>query len=713
MSNTPKHQETLSSKDSMPNKYVDENSATEKPVTDQDDPSTTPDACNPVASIGAAVGAVAGEFIITETTKVTEFGHQKFERQYRRAGSDALVKVEQLFDGSVVRVDFGPGATDEDLAVDQSDTFKVRMAKVHELLSRDEDEYESVGPESWWPKNFGNVITDEAVAREIFAYYEKDQFAPGLSEREKALIGESRHVWLNVEIGLRTRIEKEGAERKAEAEARKRDEKFSAARLERDIVKRAKALETEIQFKDVKKVRMGDMVIPQPQMTDENKLCVLNALFADEQEKPHRDHYRGRIVDHEGNIIDDHYPVVRWVQAFSATGLKGVSLRAAREAVKEYALCHERNDLIDRVNRHIPQWDGQSRMKKKLIDLFELRDTPLTQNVGQYFWLSLYNRVMVPGSLAPIAIALIGAQGCGKSLFAKKLCQIITGDNEADSVQLNLDGDWMEFLRAITGNSVIATVGEMAGFTRADTNKIKDVTTRVADQMHYKFEGTFTQQRQWIMMLDGNKYELQRDETGNRRFMPLFCGQLEDVGGQPRWRQDFEAIFDDKERGICFEDDVWQIMAECAEWMNDNGESGYGAFVREVVRQVLEFNKGEMAAERGIVVDGDIETYLDLALSKVKLETVQMRDGSGSTCVRVDRVELLDVIHGLSNGKAKIHPNGLRKAMAARGADEVKPSGVPKYRFAKLADQAAFDKRLAERNPSMDDEATKVQDDRF
>lgn len=499
------------------------------------------------------------------------------------------------------------------------------------------------------------------------------------------------------------------------AEAEETADKVAEIRKEPDIVKRAKKLFSaqQIQFKDVKKVRQHDTFITQPLMTDENKLVVLNALFDGEDDIPHRDHYRGRIVDHEDKIIDEFYPVTRLVEAFSAGGLKGVSLKAAREVIKEFALDHERNDLIDRLEKKIPEWDGKPRMKKKLIDLFELRDTPLIQNVGQYFWLSLYNRVMIPGSLAPIAIALIGAQGCGKSLFAKKLCQVITGNDEADSVQLNLDGDWMEFLRAITGNSVIATVGEMAGFTRADTNKIKDITTRVADQMHYKFEGTFTQQRQWIMMLDGNKYELQRDETGNRRFMPLFCGQLEDVGGQPRWRQDFEAIFDDKERDICFEDDVWQIMAECAEWMDENGESGYGAFVREVVRQVLEFNKGEMAAERGIVVDGDIETYLDAALRKVKLEIVNMRDGSGKTCVRVDRIELLDMIHGLSNGKARIHPNGLRKAMAARGADEVKPMGVQKYRFAKLADQKAFDAMLTARSPSLDDEETKVEEVRF
>jgi hypothetical protein len=540
----------------------------------------------------------------------------------------------------------------------------------------------------------------------------------------------------------------EGKEKADEFKARQQqqraEDESKSERISRenpDIVARTKSLFTSglISFPNVKHVKTGNGFVTKADNTALNKWAVLDSVFgldrqtakkderrfdavarkfhkcAADEKRPHLDLFRGRVVDHEGNIMDDHYPFVDWVHAFDAATLHGMDAEAAGKVIRAWALEQRWNDLTESMKDRLSaiEWDGKSRMKRKLIDLFELRDTPLTQSVGQYFWLSLYNRVMTPGCIAPIAVALIGAQGCGKSLFAKKLCQIITGNDGADSVQLNLDGVWIDFLRAVTGNSVIASVGEMAGFTRADTNKIKDITTRTSDPMHYKHEGNFHQQRQWIMMLDGNKYELQRDETGNRRFMPLFCGQVDDVGGQPRWRQDFEAIFDDEARGISFEDDVWRILAECREWMAENGMDGYESFVREVVRQVKDFNAGEVAAERGIVVDGDIETYLDLALGRVKVETVQMRDGSGKTCVRVDRVELLSMIDELSNGKAKIHPNGLRKAMAARGAEEVKPMGVQKYRFVNCADQQGLYAMLAARHPSMDDEASKTEKEPF
>lgn len=444
-------------------------------------------------------------------------------------------------------------------------------------------------------------------------------------------------------------------------------------RKEIDIVKRAKKLfaAQQIQFKDVKRVRQYDAFITQPLMTDENKLVVLNALFEGERDKPHRDHYRGRIVDHEGFVIDDHYPVVRWLEAFSAGGLKGVHAKGAREILKEYALADERNDLIDFVIGRIPKWDGNDRMQTTLIEMFEFGGedgslaTDEDRNFEQYFWLSLYARVMMPGSLAPIVLSMFGAQGCGKSRLTKTICRIITGDPEADTVQLNLDGERLDFLRAITGNSIIASVGEMSGFTRADLNKTKDFITREADQLHYKFEGTFQQPRQWITVMDGNRYEgLQRDDSGNRRFRPMFCGQLPIENGQRRWKSDFVVK---QKYWDTFEEDVWQIMAECAKWFDDNGESGYQKYVAKVVLEVQAFNAVEREHDSGTTRDPDIETYLTDAILAAPKRTITKRDGSGIKGVVISLADLVTEMRRLT-GNSKTNHDRIRLAVCARGA---------------------------------------------
>lgn len=389
--------------------------------------------------------------------------------------------------------------------------------------------------------------------------------------------------------------------------------KTDEIRKTHDITKRARELFSTgtIQFKDVRKVRQGDMYVTQPLPTDENKWVIMNALFdGDETPKPHLDEFKGRIVDHEGRTIDDHYPVVRWVETMSAGGLKGLSAIETRKCIREWALEHRWNDLIQRLEKEIPEWDGKPRMRSFLIELFEAFDTELNRDFGEYFWLSLYSRLMMPGTQAPMVLSLFGVQNCGKSYFGKRLCSIITGDDEADSVQLDLGGDKLDFLREITGQSIVAAVGEMTGFTRGDLNKIKDFITRTSDKMHYKFEGHFSQLRQWVTIMDGNKYEgLQRDDTGNRRFYPMFCGQKLDQYGKTAWREDFRCghIIASSE----FENDIWQLLAEAAAWFEANGVYSYDKLVANVGKKVFEFSMEEMKKDSGTIRDDVFDTYLE------------------------------------------------------------------------------------------------------
>ena len=481
------------------------------------------------------------------------------------------------------------------------------------------------------------------------------------------------------------------------------DEAALGLRKEQDIVKRARELFKSglIDFPDVKKVRSGDMYVTQPLMTDENKLTVINALFEGVTDMPHRDHFRGRIVDHEGRIIDDHYPVVRWVETFSAGGLKGVSARGAREVVKEWALNHEWNDLIGHVEAKIPEWDGIARLDSKLIDLFQCFDTPLNRDFGKYFWLSLYSRIMMPGSLAPMVLSLFGVQDCGKSYFGKLICRMLTGNEEPDTVQLNMDGEKLEFLREITGQSVIASVGEMTGFTRGDLNKIKDFITRTSDKMHYKFEGTFDQQRQFIIMMDGNKYEgLQRDDTGNRRLYPMFCGQLPDKLGQPAWRLDFAADF------TGFEGDLWQMMAEASAWFEENQEDGYNAFVRSVSKQVFEFSRNEMAGDRGTIRDEVMDVYLVPMLKDGPKFVWKTKQGVKSVGVRTG-----DFKRYFMDNLKHVKPNWkhLKNKMLALGAVEyVFTGGYAGFVFPKFQTLEDFSKNIGSMDFESDgDEAEK------
>lgn len=444
------------------------------------------------------------------------------------------------------------------------------------------------------------------------------------------------------------------------------EEKVIQARQEPDLVKRAKALAAlqVVSFPDVKYVTSSEQKVLQAAPTDGNRWAAFDGLFGNERPgRPHLDTFRGRLVDHRNEIIDERYPVVTLVKALQALNLKGTSADACRSAFKEWALEARWNNLISSFEINLPQWDGVPRLETAIIDLFKCFDTPLNRRFSKYFWLSLYCRIMQPGCNAPMVLSLFGAQNAGKSYFSKLLCQILTDKRDSDSVQLDLSGDKLTFLREITGNSIIANVGEMTGFNRGDMNKIKNFITRTSDNLHFKFEGNFDQPRQWITVMDGNSYTgLQRDETGNRRFYPMFVGQLPDKDGQPAWKADFTADF------TGFKDAVWQLMAECRVWLDENGdEMGYRKFVGELLLEVAEFNREEREKNRGTVRDYELDVLFPGVLLKCIKAPRAEKKGAKRKGVIVYLAKFMEVYE--KSTKHKLNFDHLQTKMSSVGAE--------------------------------------------
>jgi len=444
-----------------------------------------------------------------------------------------------------------------------------------------------------------------------------------------------------------------------------------------DLVQRAKALVNAdaFNFPDMlPKVVQGQLTtINKP--TDMNRWHVLDVMFGKDS-GPHLNLFKGRLVDQDGTIVDKFYPIIDVVRYTQAAGLKEQSADAMRSAYREWALKRRYNDLTIAFEKAIPEWDGTPRASRKIIELFKPHPTPLLERFGLYFWLSLYNRITNPGCQAPIVLALFGAQNAGKSYFAKLICRVLMQDDEATVAKMDLSKPFNNTLRDITGNSIIANVAEMSGFNRSDLNKIKDIVTTTEDLMDHKYEGTVVQKRQWITIMDGNEYDgLQRDSTGNRRFYPLFVGQIEDdEEGKPQWLPKFEADFTN------FREDIWQIMAECRAWMAENGGmAGYDRYVDSVVREVAEFNAEEIRRGRGKVTHRATATYFPAALHKANKRFVTSRAGRDGSRkpdrIVIGQAELHSVMHSVS--RAPVVGEAIEDRVVVLGGKKVKGNGEP------------------------------------
>jgi hypothetical protein len=277
----------------------------------------------------------------------------------------------------------------------------------------------------------------------------------------------------------------------------------------------------------------------------------------------------------------------------------------------------------------------------------------------------------------------------------------LTGDKEADSVQLDLGSNKIDFLREITGQSVIASVGEMTGFNRGDLSKIKDFVTRTHDKFHYKFEGVVHQARQWITIMDANNYEgLLRDDSGNRRFYPMFCGQLPDVAGKQQWRKDFKADFDGLKGG-----DLWQLLAEAKHWVESNGVDAYRDFVRDVSKQVFDFSANEAANDRGTIADDVFDTYLLEMLKQFPGKHLWKFKIGGKTAVRITTTDFKRFFMD-AKPNLKVNWRHLKNKMNALGAQEHTDSkGYSGYVFPAIHDLKTFDDVLGVKLYDADGEA--------
>jgi hypothetical protein len=284
------------------------------------------------------------------------------------------------------------------------------------------------------------------------------------------------------------------------------------------LVKRAKAIRRQKldEFPEtVSKVVNGIPTII-VMSSDINRWTAFELLFGgdDSPERPFFNEFSGMRTDRDGQIINAQYSVNELVKAVSELGIQGQNAKTIRESFAEWALEKKRDTLRERIAANLPEWDGEKRIENSMMELFECFDTPLNREIGWYFWTALYVRCIYGGHNAGIVLSLFGAQNCGKSYFAVRIVREILGDPAAFPTPLDLSAGTLQFLRTITGNSIIANIPEMTGFTRADLNKVKAFVTQASDTFDFKFEGSQTKARQWLTVMDGNKYAgLQRERN--------------------------------------------------------------------------------------------------------------------------------------------------------------------------------------------------------
>ncbi len=418
------------------------------------------------------------------------------------------------------------------------------------------------------------------------------------------------------------------AQRKDDAtrarEEREQDLRKARAKHPRSLVDRIRELlkGALINFTDIaaKDEDTGAVVY---KYTEMNAYRIFDALFiGTEVSDIHFDTSRNAIVDERGEVINDTWSPRELMDAIQLCKLKathGISSSTITRWLQTWAMSHRFNDISERARarlRDVENLEASPLLDTYLIEVLGLEDSLDNRMFSKYWCLSLYARIMYPGCLAPISMAMFGSMDAGKSHFQRMVCRELLCDEHAAPVTFNLDRDHKDLMRDIYGISIIATIPEMAGFYRLeDVRKLKAVMTETTDTFDKKFKDTSRRPRQFIFCLDSNRYTgLYRDgddedaagnTRGERRWFPVFVGQLpgqEGREGEVRWNETFRVDF-----GPAFAERLWAMMKVCEQWFDHHGMDEYVELVHSTTEMVKEFSRREKVAGEGVIKDDTLD----------------------------------------------------------------------------------------------------------
>ena len=174
---------------------------------------------------------------------------------------------------------------------------------------------------------------------------------------------------------------------------------------------------------------------------------------------------------------------------------------------------------IEDYLQELPEWDGQERVERLLVDYLGADDTVFNREAIRKVLLAAIARIYHPGIKFDYMLVLNGPQGIGKSTFFGRLFKGFLSDSLT-----------MLDMRDKTGSEKLQgywalEVAEMAGMRKADIECVKSFISRQED-IYRPAYGRVVEKHPRRCVIVGSTNSstgFLRDISGNRRFWPVKC----------------------------------------------------------------------------------------------------------------------------------------------------------------------------------------------
>ncbi|WP_293373591.1 VapE domain-containing protein [Nevskia sp.] len=169
-------------------------------------------------------------------------------------------------------------------------------------------------------------------------------------------------------------------------------------------------------------------------------------------------------------------------------------------------------------------WDGVDRLDDFFSDFCNVPKSATVSGFARNFFIQAVARIYRPGVKADLMLVLEGGQGARKSTLAATLAGV---GNYADVGTAPSDKDFYQIIQGVW----LVEISEMASFARAENSHIKRAISVAVDRFRRSYGRNVEEfKRECVFFGTANNSDWQKDETGGRRYMPVWVGDV-DIDG--------------------------------------------------------------------------------------------------------------------------------------------------------------------------------------
>lgn len=184
---------------------------------------------------------------------------------------------------------------------------------------------------------------------------------------------------------------------------------------------------------------------------------------------------------------------------------------------------HAHDNLYDPVRDYLDglKWDAKPRLDSWLRDYMGAPDYEILGVFGAKFLIGAVARVYDPGCQMDNMLVFEGKQGAGKTtacaaLFGRDYMISSISDFKSKESSIGLQGRW------------VAEIAELAALKKTDITDVKKFITETVDQYRPPYgKGMVDRPRRCVFIGTTNEHQYLKDATGNRRFWPVPCGDVD------------------------------------------------------------------------------------------------------------------------------------------------------------------------------------------